>query len=460
MFNELLKNVMSLGIITDDDVKRLTAIELMMLIIERTNGLLNHVENIDEELHNLSENIRNITIEQLNNWTQDGTFDVLINESALKTVNDRIDETNNQLSASVSYVTPEMFGAIGDGESDDTEAINRAIDTNKKVIFGKDYKFTKIILKNSIEAYGVLNGNIIIDRSNINVDFNSINGSISLIAENEIVQQCFVRGNKIVNNGDCIILQDKGGMGVQYNSIEVGLLKSVNGSGIKLDCIRGWVNNNYVRNTTFTGNCGISSLNQLGPYDGMIFDNDGFEHIKKWFDLKKCINFIFKNFRMMPFEAFYDDICGDLTDSRVVFENSITGVYFKSINCNNSVMECYMPYSPEGERIADKLLVVNDEVVSVSRDSRPQFFKKVSEMSSTTTVTYSDNYTAPIYIICDDDKYVWLNFQIPLVLSALKYIKLYIVGTPQQNIEVAIDNKLKLTISPTVYKEEYTIFLD
>ena len=53
--NELMKNVMNLGIITEDDVKRLTAIELMMLIIERTNGLLNHVENVDEKLVNLLE---------------------------------------------------------------------------------------------------------------------------------------------------------------------------------------------------------------------------------------------------------------------------------------------------------------------------------------------------------------------------------------------------------------------
>ena len=33
MYNELLKNVMNLGIITEDDVRRLTAIELMLLII-------------------------------------------------------------------------------------------------------------------------------------------------------------------------------------------------------------------------------------------------------------------------------------------------------------------------------------------------------------------------------------------------------------------------------------------
>ena len=81
MFNELLKNVMSLGIITEDDVKRLTAIELMLLIIERTNGLLIHVENIDVNLVNLLENIKTTTIEVLHQWQQDGTFDVLINQA-------------------------------------------------------------------------------------------------------------------------------------------------------------------------------------------------------------------------------------------------------------------------------------------------------------------------------------------------------------------------------------------
>ena len=98
MFNELLKNVMNLGIITEDDVKRLTAIELMMLIIERINGLLLLVNNVDGKLDSLLEDVNKITIEELNKWTQDGTFDKLINELALKTVNDRIDETNAQLS--------------------------------------------------------------------------------------------------------------------------------------------------------------------------------------------------------------------------------------------------------------------------------------------------------------------------------------------------------------------------
>ena len=117
MFNELLKNVMNLGIITEDDVKRLTAIELMLLIIERINGLLLHVNNVDGKLDTLLEDVNKITIEELNKWTQDGTFDSLINQTGLKKVNARLDnvdkiqaQTNAQLShlnnskAEVAYV--------------------------------------------------------------------------------------------------------------------------------------------------------------------------------------------------------------------------------------------------------------------------------------------------------------------------------------------------------------------
>lgn len=42
------------------------------------------------------------------------------------------------------HVTPEMFGAIGDGEADDTEAIQAALDTKSKVLFKNGvYKVTK-----------------------------------------------------------------------------------------------------------------------------------------------------------------------------------------------------------------------------------------------------------------------------------------------------------------------------
>ena len=120
MFNELLKNVMQLGIITQNDVERLTAIELMMLIIERCNGLLTYLQSyiasdeqalidldnkyqtitndikkkmIDNESyfnHLITENLEDIAVVKLNAWLSDGTLESLINETALANIDSRV----------------------------------------------------------------------------------------------------------------------------------------------------------------------------------------------------------------------------------------------------------------------------------------------------------------------------------------------------------------------------------
>lgn len=120
MFNELLKNVMELGIITQNDIERLTAVELMLVIIERTNGLLTYLETyvvdndnrivsldkkyqqitdviknkiIDNETYFnevIRENTEDITIAQLNQWLSDGTLEELINQTALANISNRV----------------------------------------------------------------------------------------------------------------------------------------------------------------------------------------------------------------------------------------------------------------------------------------------------------------------------------------------------------------------------------
>ena len=120
MFNDLINNVMKLGIITANDVERLTAVELMLLIIERCNGLLEYLQSyvaqdtqalidldnkykaitdeikdkmIDNETYFnklITENLENIALEKMNAWLSDGTLESLINQTALANISNRV----------------------------------------------------------------------------------------------------------------------------------------------------------------------------------------------------------------------------------------------------------------------------------------------------------------------------------------------------------------------------------
>ena len=96
---ELIQALINQGIITATDIQRMTTLELLLSIVERVNELQGMTkEGLEAVQRLLDQGVQEEVVAQLDEWLQDGTFDTLINQSALKKVNDRIDENDAQLS--------------------------------------------------------------------------------------------------------------------------------------------------------------------------------------------------------------------------------------------------------------------------------------------------------------------------------------------------------------------------
>lgn len=126
MMLKLIPTLQNIGIITVEDVKRSTTLELLTVIIYRLNDLIGGYDYIkDYLLELLDKGLQEEIINQLNKWLEDGTMDKLINQTALKTVNVRIDRVIE--SSRQTGLNPKEFGAVGDGVTDDLNAFNEMI---------------------------------------------------------------------------------------------------------------------------------------------------------------------------------------------------------------------------------------------------------------------------------------------------------------------------------------------
>lgn len=124
---------------------------------------------------------------ELKKMYDNGSLASLINDKLLKDINTKVDtfktEVNEQLDTienNVNFVTPEQFGAVGDGITDDTNAVLKALNYGE-VKFNKTYLISKgININNKIHIYG--------------------DGKIKIAPKNERIE--FLR---LVNNSDCLI---------------------------------------------------------------------------------------------------------------------------------------------------------------------------------------------------------------------------------------------------------------
>lgn len=100
MFNELIENIQRLGVITAKDVERLSATELLFLIIERLNGITqdaqtvhNIIKEFDKLLNEKTQEIIPVEVEELlNNWKNDGTLDAMLDELVIHEFTGKVDQ--------------------------------------------------------------------------------------------------------------------------------------------------------------------------------------------------------------------------------------------------------------------------------------------------------------------------------------------------------------------------------
>lgn len=179
--------------------------------------------------------------------------------------------------ASDDYVTPQMFGAVGNGWTDDTEAIQKAIDSNLAVYFPRgeyvintpliidNKKFwnlyaqdATIIYKGSDYAFRILN----VMQSNIKIGY--------IIAE---------------NGGGIEFYSDSANSWNQYVVLDFNCI------GAKTDCIHietadnGWCNENHVYGGRFlSGENGVNIVSRSHhTINGWKFYNCGIEGVTNGF---------------------------------------------------------------------------------------------------------------------------------------------------------------------------------
>ena len=95
--DKLIQALINQGIITSDDVKRCSTLELLYVIINRVNELNGLTKEALEEVQDLINKMKLEVTDQLETWEIDGTMSTLINEIALGEVNSNVELTKTQL---------------------------------------------------------------------------------------------------------------------------------------------------------------------------------------------------------------------------------------------------------------------------------------------------------------------------------------------------------------------------
>ena len=195
------------------DFDAITNYQLISKVVEYLNQVISNENLTEQQIETLITAYNNLE-NYVNTY-----FD---NLDVQEEINQKLDEmvtdgTLNELLASyLPYVTPEMFGAVGDGITDDTEAFQTALNSNKIVKAYNSYLLTDLTINegNDIE----FSPNTIIYRNKVDVQNDKglfiATGDLeenyySLIAEaNENTNSITLNSSTDLNVGDIILIKN------------------------------------------------------------------------------------------------------------------------------------------------------------------------------------------------------------------------------------------------------------